>query len=256
MQQLSMTDAFMLAAETDKQKLQMASVSILAPPPNNRQRLTLKRLRDHIAKRIDLAPVLRRKLVHVPLGLDFPYWVDADDIDFEYHIRATKLDGPAGDEELAEAVGQIVSEPFDHSQPLWQLHLIEGLAGDRSALVFKLHHASVDGISGIELHWVVFDPSPTTRTMPPPAARVTPPAAPSATTMLTNALSSLPGQALRAVVGTVRSLPLSGSPDAVSGDPGCPRPRGSQSAHPAFGVKKRRTRHHRGNRITRPVDCV
>jgi diacylglycerol O-acyltransferase / wax synthase len=90
------------------------------------------------AKRIDLAPVLRRKLVHVPLGLDFPYWVDADDIDFDYHIRATKLSGPAGDKELAEAVGQIVSEPFDHSHPLWQLHLIEGLAEDRSALVFKL----------------------------------------------------------------------------------------------------------------------
>jgi hypothetical protein len=57
MQQLSMTDAFMLAVETDKQKLQMASVSILALPANNCQRLTRKRLRDHIAKRIDLAPV-------------------------------------------------------------------------------------------------------------------------------------------------------------------------------------------------------
>jgi hypothetical protein len=72
MQQLSMTDAFMLAAETDKQKLQVASVSILAPPANNRQRLTRKRLRDHIAKRIDLAPVLRRELMHVPLGLGLP----------------------------------------------------------------------------------------------------------------------------------------------------------------------------------------
>jgi diacylglycerol O-acyltransferase / wax synthase len=91
MEQLSMTDAFMLAAETDKQKLQMASVSILAPPANNRQRLTRKRLRDHIAKRIDLAPVLRRKLMHVPLGLDFPYWVDADDLDLDYHIRIRGL---------------------------------------------------------------------------------------------------------------------------------------------------------------------
>jgi diacylglycerol O-acyltransferase / wax synthase len=145
--------------------------------------------------------------MHVPLGLDFPYWVDADDIDLDYHIRATKLGGPAGDEELAEAVSQIVSEPLDHSHPLWQLHLIEGLTGDRSALVFKLHHASVDGISGIELHWVVFDPSPKTRRMPPPAARMAPPIAPSTATMLTNALSGLPGQALRAVVGTVRSLP-------------------------------------------------
>ena len=160
MQQLSMTDAFMLAAETDRQKLQMASVSILAPPANNRQRLTRKRLHEHIAKRIDLAPMLRRKLMHVPLGLDFPYWVDAHDLDLDYHIRATKLSSPAGDEELAAAVSQIVSEPFDHSHPLWQLHLIEGLTGDRSALVFKLHHASVDGISGIELHWVVSIPHP------------------------------------------------------------------------------------------------
>jgi hypothetical protein len=62
MQQLSMTDAFMLAAEADKQKLQMASVSILAPSATNRQRLTRKRLRDHIAKRIHLAPVLRTRV--------------------------------------------------------------------------------------------------------------------------------------------------------------------------------------------------
>ena len=207
MQQLSMTDAFMLAAETDRQKLQMASVSILAPPANNRQRLTRKRLHEHIAKRIDLAPMLRRKLMHVPLGLDFPYWVDAHDLDLDYHIRATKLSSPAGDEELAAAVSQIVSEPFDHSHPLWQLHLIEGLTGDRSALVFKLHHASVDGISGIELHWVVFDPSPETRRMPPAAARTAPPIAPSTATMLTNAITALPGQALRAIVSTARSLP-------------------------------------------------
>src|SRR5262245_53947124 len=122
-----MTDTFMLAVETDKQKLQMASVSILAPPAKGRARLTRKRLQDLIAERIHAAPILRRRLMPVPLGLDFPYWVDTHRLDLDYHVRDHQLATPGGDHELAEAVGRIVSEPFDHAHPLWQLHLIGGL---------------------------------------------------------------------------------------------------------------------------------
>jgi diacylglycerol O-acyltransferase / wax synthase len=72
MRQLSMTDAFMLAAENRRQTLQMASVSILAAPEEGQRRLTREVLRNLVAERIHLAPALTRKLVHVPLGLDHP----------------------------------------------------------------------------------------------------------------------------------------------------------------------------------------
>ena len=204
MQQLSMTDTFMLAAETDKQKLQMASVSILAPPAGGRG-LTRRRLQDLIAMRIHAAPILRRRLMAVPLGLDFPYWIDTHDLDLDYHVRDHQLASPGGDHELAEVVGQIVSEPFDHAHPLWQLHLIGRLEGNRSALVFKLHHACVDGIAGLELHTVVFDPSPKVRKLSPVAgaSNLKPPPH---LTMLARGVKSLPSQMVRAVIGGARSL--------------------------------------------------
>ena len=81
MKQLSMIDAFMLSVENEKQKLQMASVSILEPPAEGQQRVTRQVLRDLVAKRIHLPPALCRKLVHVPLHLDYPYWVDDAELD-------------------------------------------------------------------------------------------------------------------------------------------------------------------------------
>jgi diacylglycerol O-acyltransferase / wax synthase len=170
MRQLSMTDAFMLAAENKRQTLQMASVSILAAPGVGQRELTREVLRDLVAERIHLAPALARKLVHVPLGLDHPYWVDDIDLDIDYHVRDVALTAPGGDRQLAERVAQIVAQPLDHSRPLWELHLIHGLEGGRSAVVFKLHHASVDGISGLELHEMLFDRGPEGREVLPSIA--------------------------------------------------------------------------------------
>jgi diacylglycerol O-acyltransferase / wax synthase len=206
MRQLSMTDAFMLAAENKRQTLQMASVSILAAPGAGQRELTREVLRDLVAERIHLAPALARKLVHVPLGLDHPYWVDDIDLDIDYHVRDVALTAPGGDRQLAERVAQIVAQPLDHSRPLWELHLIHGLEGGRSAVLFKLHHASVDGISGLELHEMLFDRGPEGREVLPSIAasgeRV-----PSKWAMLGRGLASLPGQVGRAVYGGLRSLP-------------------------------------------------
>jgi diacylglycerol O-acyltransferase / wax synthase len=206
MRQLSMTDAFMLAAENRRQTLQMASVSILAAPEEGQRRLTREVLRDLVAERIHLAPALARKLVHVPLGLDHPYWVDDIDLDIDYHVRDVALTAPGADRQLAERVAQIVAQPLDHSRPLWELHLIHGLEGGRSAVLFKLHHASVDGISGLELHEMLFDRGPEGREVLPSIAasgeRV-----PSKWAMLGRGLASLPGQVGRAVYGGLRSLP-------------------------------------------------
>jgi diacylglycerol O-acyltransferase / wax synthase len=206
MYQLSMTDAFMLAAENERQTLQVGSLSILAPPADGEAPVTRQVLRDLVARRIHLAPALCRKLLRVPLGLDHPYWVDDPVLDIDYHVRDLALTPPGSDRQLAEKVAQIISQPLDHSRPLWELHLIHGLEGGRSAVLFKLHHASVDGISALELHEMLFDRGPEGREVLPSIAasgeRV-----PSKWAMLGRGLASLPGQVVRAVYGGLRSLP-------------------------------------------------
>jgi diacylglycerol O-acyltransferase / wax synthase len=206
MQQLSMTDAFMLVAENERQTLQMGSLSILAPAAEGEAQVTRQVLRDLVAQRIHLAPALCRKLVHVPLGLDHPYWAEDRDLDVDYHVRDLALTAPGSDRQLAEKVSQIVSQPLDHSRPLWELHLIEGLEGGRAAVLFKLHHASVDGVSALNLHETFFDQAPTGRELVP----ATPPAGermPSEWAMVRRGLASLPGQPVRALRGGLRSLP-------------------------------------------------
>jgi diacylglycerol O-acyltransferase / wax synthase len=142
----------------------------------------------------------------VPLGLDHPYWVDDADIDIDFHVRDLALPTPGDDRQLAEKVAQLVAQPLDHSRPLWELYLIEGLEGGRSALVFKLHHASVDGISGLDLHEMLFDSAPEGRNVPPAKAPSGEPV-PSPWRMLARGLASLPTQAMGAVGGGARSLP-------------------------------------------------
>ena len=206
MKQLSMIDAFMLSVENEKQKLQMASVSILEPPAEGQQRVTRQVLRDLVAKRIHLAPALCRKLEHLPLHLDYPYWVDDAELDLDYHVRAFTLPGPGDDHQLSEAVGQLVSQPFDHSRPLWELYVIDGLKGGRVAVVFKLHHAFVDGISALELHTMLFDRSPEGREVPRPIRPLGEPA-PSRWQMLARGVAGLPRQLVRAVLGGARAVP-------------------------------------------------
>ncbi|MFE3054122.1 wax ester/triacylglycerol synthase family O-acyltransferase [Nocardia sp. NPDC059236] len=204
MKKLSMTDAFMLAVETATQRLEMASVSILSPS-NGTEQITRQLLHDRIDERIHLAPILRRKLVNVPFGLDFPYWADEPSPDLNHHVREVRAPSPGDDRALAELVTEIVSQPLDRTRPLWELYLITGLEGGRRAIMFKLHHAAVDGISGLRAHSVLFDqPLPTPLRHPAmPAGELVP----SNWDLLTKGLSSLPDQVLRAVRGGARSVP-------------------------------------------------
>ena len=80
-----------------------------------------------------------------------PSWVEDDEIDLEYHVRHAALPWPGGERELGELVGRLHSTPIDLARPPWECTLIEGLEGDRFALYVKLHHALIDGVSGMKL---------------------------------------------------------------------------------------------------------
>jgi hypothetical protein len=105
----------------------------------------LEDLRALVTSRLDRLAVLRRRLREVPFGLHHPVWIDDSRFDVEYHVRRSTVADPGGREELGEVVAAILSRPLDRSRPLWELHLVEGLAHDRFTLVTKVHHAAVDG---------------------------------------------------------------------------------------------------------------
>jgi diacylglycerol O-acyltransferase / wax synthase len=110
---------------------------------------------------------LRRRLVEVPLGLDHPYWVADPNFDFDFHIREIHLARPGMVDQLGEQVSRIVGRPMDRSRPLWEVYVIDGLHGDRWALLTKYHHATVDGASGQLMLEILTDTEPDA---PPPGA--------------------------------------------------------------------------------------
>jgi diacylglycerol O-acyltransferase / wax synthase len=150
MQQLTGMDASFLAFETADTTGHVGGPSVLDPSTAS-EPLNLARLTEVMAERLPLVPVLRRKLLNVPFGLDQPYWIDDADFDIEYHVREIALPRPGSDAQLTEQVSRLHARPLDRSRPLWELYLITGLARDRAAVYSKIHHAAVDGVSGTEL---------------------------------------------------------------------------------------------------------
>ncbi len=110
-----------------------------------------------IAAKLHLVPRYRQRVRFSPLALARPVWVDDVHFHLEYHVRRTALPAPGGDEELRNLVGRVMAQKLDRSKPLWEMWLAEGLGDGRWALVNKLHHSMVDGVSGTDLLSVVFD---------------------------------------------------------------------------------------------------
>ena len=213
MQQLSGMDASFLALETANTTGHVGGLSVL-DPTTAAEPLTLARLTEVMAERLPLVPVLRRKLLNVPLGLDQPYWIDDADFDIEYHVRELALPHPGSDAQLAEQVSRLHAWPLDRSRPLWELYLITGLAQDRAAVYSKIHHAAVDGISGTELLTVLFDLTPAGRELPAaePFRPERPPWLPVLAARAAMRLAWRPVQTVRITNELVRLLPTLAPP--------------------------------------------
>ena len=208
MQQLTGLDAAFLALETANSTGHVGGVCVLDPSDAPRP-LDLAELTDTLAQRLPLVPVLRRKLLEVPLGLDQPYWVDDPDFDLEYHIRELALPAPGSMAQLTEQVARLHARPLDRRRPLWEMYLITGLADDRVAVYTKVHHAAIDGVSGTELLTVLLDLSPEGRKVPP-ATDFVPAPPPSRAALAIRAAARLawrPVQTVRLSGEFVRAVP-------------------------------------------------
>ena len=115
------------------------------------------RLVSLISNRISFVPRYRQCVREVPGRLANPVWVDDEDFDVTYHVRRSALPRPGSDEQLEEFVARIQSRRLDRRRPLWEVYLIEGLAGGRFAIVTKSHQALVDGINAVDIGHVIVD---------------------------------------------------------------------------------------------------
>jgi len=158
---LSGLDASFLHLEQDGAHMHVASTMIFEGPVPDYEAFA-----EHVLSRLHLVPRFRQKLRFVPFGQGRPVWVDDPHFNIGYHIRHTALPPPGDDAQLRTLAARLFSQRLDRSKPLWEMWLIDGLEGDRFALVGKSHHALVDGVSGVDISTVLFDASPD----PPEAA--------------------------------------------------------------------------------------
>ena len=206
MRQLTSLDAQFLALETARQSGHVAGLAILDPSTAPGGRLDVIDLQALIAERLPLLPPLRWRLAEVPLGLDYPYWVDDADFDLEFHVRELGLPPPGTDSQLADLVARITARPLDRTRPLWELHLIHGLEGGHLAMLTKIHHAVVDGVSGAEVMGLLLDLAPEGRELPPaPAERLDPP--PTELELLARGLAGMPRYPLRVLQSIPSAVP-------------------------------------------------
>ncbi|WP_414686260.1 WS/DGAT/MGAT family O-acyltransferase [Mycobacterium sp.] len=115
---------------------------------------TFDLLREALSLRIKAMPEFREKLANSPLNLDHPVWVDDEAFDVDRHLHRIGLPPPGGRAELSEICGHIASLPLDRRRPLWEMWVLEGVAGTdchRIAVMSKVHHAGVDGVTGANL---------------------------------------------------------------------------------------------------------
>lgn len=157
MQQLKPLDAAFVDAEDSDRNASFAIGSIAVfegPPPAYDEFVSA------LFARLPLIPQYRRKLRKVPLAIGPPVWVDDPHFDLRYHVRETALPSPGGPEQLQALMARVMAQRLDRDYPLWEYWLVQGLDQDRWALITKVHHCMVDGVSGADMYQAILDLSP------------------------------------------------------------------------------------------------
>jgi diacylglycerol O-acyltransferase len=152
MDRLSMLDAEFLHFEDGFVHLHIAGVCVFEGPAPSIDEVTAL-----VAGKLHLIPRYRQVVEAVPLELGRPVWVDDQHFNLSYHLRQTALSAPGDDAALRSLMGRLMSQPLDRHRPLRELWIVEGLGEDKWALIAKIHHCMVDGVSGVDLLTILLD---------------------------------------------------------------------------------------------------
>ena len=148
---LTTLDASFLYFERPKEPLHIGSCMIYEG------RIDGEELKQLLSDRLHLVPRYRQRVVFPPFGVSHPVWVDDPNFDLDNHVEVIEMDGPVGPKELGAYVAQAHSGMLDRRRPLWSVTILSGLPRDHTAIVWKVHHAMVDGVSGVDLMMVLND---------------------------------------------------------------------------------------------------
>lgn len=157
MRQLQGMDAGFVALESRNSPMHIGSILIYNPATAPGGFVRFKDILRFMESRMQLSRTMRQRLVRVPFDLDYPWWVEDPDFDLEYHVRHLALPKPGDWRQLCIQAARIFARPLDLTRPPWEFTVIEGLdnvpgvAPGSYAMVTKVHHAAIDGMSGIDL---------------------------------------------------------------------------------------------------------
>ena len=168
MQRLSGMDSAFLYLETPTTHMQVQAVMVLDPSTVPGGYSFLK-IRAHLAARLPNLPEFRRRLASVPFDLHRPVWFDDPDFDLDYHLHHIAVPAPGTPEQVADIVGAIAGRPLNRSRPLWDFWVIEGVENDAVVVVARMHHSTIDGVSGSSLVTSILDLEPRPEPQPAPA---------------------------------------------------------------------------------------
>lgn len=166
MQQLSGLDASFLYLETANSPMHIGDLAIYDPSTAPGGKVTFKQIIANVSARASKVPTMTQTLTKVPLSLDHPYWRQDGSFDPEFHIRHIALPKPGDWRQLCIQVARLHARPLDRTRPLWEMYVIEGLDNIEGyppgcfAVMKKMHHAAIDGASGIEISWAIHDLEP------------------------------------------------------------------------------------------------
>lgn len=165
---ISGLDATFLYGETPSSPMHVGAVAIIEGS------IAFDTFKAIIASRLHQIPKLRKRLLYVPMSIDYPYWVDDPYFDLDLHVHHIALPKPGGWQELRNAASRIFSESMDQTRPLWSFTFVEGIdevaqvPKGSVAIISKIHHVAIDGMEGAGLLSLIFDFSPEVQPIPEP----------------------------------------------------------------------------------------
>jgi WS/DGAT/MGAT family acyltransferase len=157
MKQLTGLDASFVYLDQSNSPMHIGSVAIYDPSTSPNGFVRFKEILQFIEDRLHLAETFRQKLVRVPFGMDHPYWIEDKDFDIEYHVRHVALPSPGDWRQLCILSARLFARPLDLNRPPWELTVVEGLDNVEGvppgsyAIVSKVHHCAIDGMSGVDI---------------------------------------------------------------------------------------------------------
>lgn len=172
---LTSMDATFLYFEKKEAPMHIGSVSVFDGE------IPFDKFIANLKSKMHLLPRYQQKVTPDPFNLSHPTWEFDQNFDIKNHVFRLKIDAPGSDAELSELAGRIFTPVMDRKKPLWDIHMVYGLAGKRTAMIARVHHCMVDGVSGVDLLKIVLDISPQVQPAPKPQAVPPPPPRPDLT---------------------------------------------------------------------------